>query len=452
MASVSLPTQVLPRNISFENLMLQSGIIPYMRSRNVEFIAKRMKPFTRLYGFFGGIDINKFIVPKLLEISMNSGVFQVGETVVGSFDNLTSNLPNITFRVAKQNHKYGAYNSPTDIFVPNPYNLNLIIPSDYSATSTILNIDTYSLSSQPESQFTGYVAVGMKLRGQTSKAQATITDVKLISDQVGTVIGSFFIPDGNIDVNPRFESGSKLFRLTNNPTNSQTFGTFMTSAEATYSSQGSIIDDGGQIRPMEVDSPQTSETPIAGPGNSSGGAVDGGSGPDGEVEPPQPLQPAPTTLSYNYSGKTLGPAAVRDLKTLMRASGLFTRSQIKSVSTNTTGKRESKIVGKINNSSWAKSNSVRVKKSNTGTKRSVSGVSVPGTSKSVGGRASSSKGASSGGGRSSGGRGGRGGGRRAAPGGGRGRRSDIQLKKNITTIDNALNRLMNIHLINEKIY
>ena len=54
-----------------------------MRSRNVEFVSKRVKPLTRLYAFFDGVDISKFCVPKLLEISMTSGTFQVGETIVG---------------------------------------------------------------------------------------------------------------------------------------------------------------------------------------------------------------------------------------------------------------------------------------------------------------------------------------------------------------------------------
>ena len=54
-----------------------------MRSRNVEFVSKKMKPLTRMYAFFDGVDITRFCVPKLLEISMTSGTFQVGETVEG---------------------------------------------------------------------------------------------------------------------------------------------------------------------------------------------------------------------------------------------------------------------------------------------------------------------------------------------------------------------------------
>ena len=45
-------------------------LIPFMRSRNVEFISKKMKPLTRMHAFFDGEQVDKYCVPKLLEISM----------------------------------------------------------------------------------------------------------------------------------------------------------------------------------------------------------------------------------------------------------------------------------------------------------------------------------------------------------------------------------------------
>ena len=44
---------------------------------------KSVKPQTQVYPFFDGVDVSAFCVPKLLEIAMISGSFQVGETVVG---------------------------------------------------------------------------------------------------------------------------------------------------------------------------------------------------------------------------------------------------------------------------------------------------------------------------------------------------------------------------------
>ena len=223
-------------NISLGDSAVSTQLIPFARSRNIEFISKRLKPITRVYGFFDGIDISQYIVPKLMEISMVSGSFQVGETVKGE----VQNGPSITFRVAQQNHKYGPYNNPTDVYTNNPYDRNQTVPGSYSSTSTLINVDTFSLSEKVQNQFFGYIQVGMKLKGQTSGAQATISNIRLVTDNVGTVMGCIYIPDPNIDTNPKFESGTKLFRLTSSNTNTQTPGFVSTSAEERFESKGSL--------------------------------------------------------------------------------------------------------------------------------------------------------------------------------------------------------------------
>ena len=50
-----------------------------MRSRDIQFTAKSMKPYNRVYAFFDGVDVTKFCVPKLIEIEMLSGTFRVSE-------------------------------------------------------------------------------------------------------------------------------------------------------------------------------------------------------------------------------------------------------------------------------------------------------------------------------------------------------------------------------------
>jgi hypothetical protein len=235
-------------NVSLGDTVLSSEISSYMRSRNIEFTIKRLKPLTRVYSFFSGIDVNKYIIPKLLEISMISGTFEVGETVVGTIDSYSiSNLglgaiesdPKITFRVATSNHKYGPYNAPTETFSANPYESSQPVPADYSSTSTILNVDTYSLSQQPQGNYFGFIQQGMILRGETSGAQATISDIRLITDTIGVVIGSFFIPNPNVFGNPTFETGTKLFRITSSSSNSLVNST-ITSAEEKFYSEGKI--------------------------------------------------------------------------------------------------------------------------------------------------------------------------------------------------------------------
>ena len=270
-------------DISLGNNTLSTQIVPYLRSRNIEFTSKRMKPFTRVYGFLDGQDVNEYIVAKLLEIEMTSGVFEPGETVEGRIIFTDSNLspsqialqnqldslsgaanmpilrcglnfeevepvlispvksaPQISFRVAQSNHKYGPYNDATTVFVNNPYNKDQIIPESYSSTSTILNIDTFSLSEKNTNDFFGYIQVGMKLVGKTSGAEAKIVNVRLFTDINGTILGTVFIPDPNVATNPRFESGTKVFRLTSDQKNSQIPGFVTTSAEERFESRGTL--------------------------------------------------------------------------------------------------------------------------------------------------------------------------------------------------------------------
>jgi hypothetical protein len=244
-----------------------------MRSRNIQFVNKNVKPLTQLYAFFDGVDVTKYCVPKLLEINMLSGVFEVGETVIGSVNaiglgpDLSNQAPRITFRVAQANHKEGPYNSPTTTFAESPYNPNtfsttttiinnaaggtggtfatgLEVPSitslsaTYSSTSSILNVDTFSLANAPQGEFSGWVESGMTLIGSTSGARATITNVRLISDQSAVLMGSFFIPNPNSNIHPRFATGTKVLTFTNNSLNDQNVAT--TISEEAFSASGTL--------------------------------------------------------------------------------------------------------------------------------------------------------------------------------------------------------------------
>ena len=243
-------TVVTPQfdNQSQGDKVVNREVIQFMRSRNVEFVVKKTKPLTQLYAFFDGVNVTKYCVPKLLEIQMLSGVFQVGEKIVGRVRTTprenNSAVPSIRFRVAQANHREGPYNSPTAVFTNNPYlsqvaatgletylgtpgtvqqnNANAtILPSTYSSTSTVLNVDTFSLSEQAQGDYYGWVETGMILVGETSGAQATISNVRLVSDLGANLIGSFYIPNPNISSNPRFNTGTKTFTICNLNNNDQ---------------------------------------------------------------------------------------------------------------------------------------------------------------------------------------------------------------------------------------
>jgi len=223
--------------------VVSRDLIAFMRSRNIEFSAKRMKPLTRTYGFFDGEDVTKYCVPKLLEVTMDTGTFEVGETVIGQVIQTGLGVENtdstaaITFRVAQQNHKEGAYNLPTKTYVEDPYD-NRPLGGSYSSTSTILNIDTYSLSQEAQGEFFGWVQTGMKLTGRTSGAQATISDVRLITDLAADCIGSFYIPNPNNLNHPKFQTGTKVFSLTNDENNNPDNATTLT--DETFTSSGTL--------------------------------------------------------------------------------------------------------------------------------------------------------------------------------------------------------------------
>ena len=219
--------------------IISRELIPFMRSRNVEITANALKPLTQLYAFFDSMNVSEYCVPKLLEINMIDGTFQVGETVQGTLQTTWSNDSGptnlITFRVAQANHKEGEYNIPTSTYKDNPYTLQAL-SSAYSSTSTLLNVDTFSLSNINQPEFNGYVQNQMILVGQTSGAQARISNLRLISDISSWLQGSFFIPDNNRNPSaPRFETGNKLFRLTSDIDNTMKSST---RAEEEYRSEG----------------------------------------------------------------------------------------------------------------------------------------------------------------------------------------------------------------------
>ena len=98
----------------------------------------------------------------------------------------------------------------------------------------------HSLANEPQGDYFGFIKKGMKLYGETSGAEATIQEVRLVTDNSGLIVGSFFIPDPNVDVNPKFTAGEKVFKLTNSSLNSLSTQVINSVSEDKYLSSGSI--------------------------------------------------------------------------------------------------------------------------------------------------------------------------------------------------------------------
>jgi hypothetical protein len=247
-------------NVSLGNRVVNIDVSPFMRSRNIEFNAKKLRPFTRVYPFFDSRSVSNYAIPKLIEIEMLEGTFVVGETV----SNLSNSDRTFRARCASIDHRYGPFDNPSSTYESNPYNQDENIPFEYSQNSTILNIDTTSLSDFSDSNFFGNISTGMILVGQTSGSRARITNIRLISDQSGVLIGSFFVPDPNDSSNPSFSTGTKTFKLTSNQTNSPLPGELVDSlAESNFFADGLISQNQEttlSLRNTEIQSVSLSES------------------------------------------------------------------------------------------------------------------------------------------------------------------------------------------------
>ena len=80
----------------------------------------------------------------------------------------------------------------------------------------------------------------MILEGRSSGAQARVTDIRFITDNVGKLQGTLQIPDPDRQSNPRWETGTKTLKFTTSNTNSLIGGTVTTSAESNFYAQGEL--------------------------------------------------------------------------------------------------------------------------------------------------------------------------------------------------------------------
>jgi len=232
---------------STERSFIESSLDIFIRSRNTEFITSNLKAHTRYYPFLDGVSTID-VIPKLIEVTSDlalsnpgtDGSFTTGENVL-AFD---GGVQIMTFRLASPDHKFGPYNNPTTTFTTNPYSKDDIIPSEYSSSSTTLNIDTFSLAEEAQGNYFGYLTTRTVLIGETSGAVAYVKDIRLVTDNFGDLIGSFFIRDPNTLPPPttRFPTGNKTFRLSSSSDNENGLvnNTDISSAEANYLAEGTV--------------------------------------------------------------------------------------------------------------------------------------------------------------------------------------------------------------------
>ena len=209
--------------------------IQFMRSRNIEFVCQKLKPRTKFFAFFDGIAIpKKLITPKILGVikdpstdaQTNNIPFQIGETVY----------------VKKGNGKFrfkARVSAPNENISINPLDgTDISTTTDYTSNLTFINIDTKSLADQVKGNYYGSPKLNDYLVGETSGAVAKVSNKDLVTDKRGNLRGSFFIDAPNVAGNQKFKTGTKLFRLSDDSTNSNVVGVSDSSGEAEFTSSG----------------------------------------------------------------------------------------------------------------------------------------------------------------------------------------------------------------------
>ena len=227
-------TKVVPKieRKSLGDTILSQTAIPWIRSRNIGFNVDRLKPRTRMYAFFDGKDINTYITPKVIELIKNSSSdartnetpFVVGETVIGQ----TSGCQ---LKVA----------APDDGYKTNPYGKGTeALPTSYASQTPYLNHDIAAISETVSPDFFGNMQVGEVLIGQTSGAVAVVKDRRFLTDNVGNLQGTFFVPSPKNDANPRWATGTRTIRFTTSDIDSKLPGAVDSSAQTNYTASGTL--------------------------------------------------------------------------------------------------------------------------------------------------------------------------------------------------------------------
>tara|TARA_Y100000992_G_scaffold302647_1_gene277931 strand:+ start:1617 stop:8993 length:7377 start_codon:yes stop_codon:yes gene_type:complete len=236
--------------VTRQNNLVSTANDDFVRSRNIQFISEGFVDFVETYVFFDGQKIFD-VIPKLLEITPtksgsvygSNGSYKIGEEVHAL--NEEGNLI-MKFRLCQPDHKSGKYDNPSETYFNNPYTSGITeISSNYSQSSTVLNVDTKALAEEAQGKYFGYVTKNAQLVGQESGATSYVKDIRLITDAYGDVLGSCFIRDPYTQPAPpvKIQTGVKEFKVTTSPTNeniepSQKFG--LITAESQYDSRGTV--------------------------------------------------------------------------------------------------------------------------------------------------------------------------------------------------------------------
>lgn len=219
---VGVTTSVTPR-IDYqvvEDRVLQTALIPYIRSRELLFVCKGMKPGAKVNPFFDDTDIKAFITPST-KISIGSGN--------GKSFNTDVNVGGDAEEVARQvsTKAEAAYNKGDVVYVKQRGSVAYNSQSDSPVTAVAV-LTEKSVESAAEAVYVlnirkGTFQVGDIIKGSISGAEYTITEAvtpldvgdDLVTNFNGSVAGVFSIPNTE---SIRFRTGIREFKLSDSST------------------------------------------------------------------------------------------------------------------------------------------------------------------------------------------------------------------------------------------
>ena len=194
-----------------QDRVLSTAVIPYIRSRNVLIQIRGLKPATRFYPYFDGVDIASYCTPSTkLTYTVTTGTFNVDQNVGGSAaesyrmingdSQVCLNKGDIVF-VSNRGGAYSISGSPATA---------VVVGKDYNGTSGIRTLHlanikgTFLTSDTIQGSVSG--AIGTVV---TTPTVATIGQ-SLVTNFAGEISLLFNIPNTEAH---RFRTGNKEFKM-----------------------------------------------------------------------------------------------------------------------------------------------------------------------------------------------------------------------------------------------
>ena len=236
---------------SLGDKVLNTEIIPWIRDSvtgnnpgpDVAFTGKCLKPSTRVFVFFDGTDVNAYCAPSgssAQSTQLNGALSKTATTV--TVDSTTGFPATGTILIGSEQMTYTGVTSTT---------FTGVTRNSGAANYTAL--------------------VEASEHADDAAVSGAVNSMPLITDAVGTVTGTFQIPN---TASLRFKVGKRVFRLTDSSTDVRTAGIVNTAAEKVYEARGTLETVAEEILatrnaelvvdPITTESGQSSRRDVAG--------------------------------------------------------------------------------------------------------------------------------------------------------------------------------------------